>query len=525
MARSDAALTVAPPAEQTQGDDPPTWRRIVGTLDAAAPLLLGVAMLIYVAVIFAASKWQLDALRMGFDPLVYEQPLWNTLHGHVAEQSSLSYTTSAFGQDLFLFHFVLLPFYAIKQTTATLLFLQTVGAAFGALAVYLIARDRLPGTRIVPLLFAALFLSYVPMQNVNLYEVQPRLFAATFLLFAYWCMTRGYAVGFWVCIVLAIINRNDTALVVAAMGLYAFWTRRRWLYSWAPLIFGAIYWVLAVFVVIPAFTHGAQFSYLQNYDWLGPNVSAMARTMITHPWSVLRTAFGPDRWQYPLSLLFALAFLPLLAPRPLLMALPPFLLNLFAGDHYKYQRDIFHQYSALITPWLFVAAILAVAALADGTHPLYRCLPRLRDGVRRVRPATLGACLVLPLLALSLFQFAYTQPNKVVTYLQHGDDPTRTPQVDVLIAMIPKDAPLAVTSLAATRVPLRRELYEFPGNEFYDPALIDKADYVLGDRRRDGGTEGAALDALRANGQWQLVKRQGDFELLHRIASPPGHTG
>ena len=91
---------------------------------------------------------------MGFDPLVYEQPLWNTLHGHIAEQSALSYTTSAFGQDLFLFHFVLLPFYALKETTATLLFLQTVGAAFGALAVYLIARDALPRTRIVPLLFA-----------------------------------------------------------------------------------------------------------------------------------------------------------------------------------------------------------------------------------------------------------------------------------------------------------------------------------------------------------------------------------
>jgi uncharacterized membrane protein len=524
MARGDAALTITPPAEQTSADGPPLTRRIIGALDAAAPLLLGLAILAYIAVIFAASKWQLDALRMGYDPLVYEQPLWNTLHGHLAEQSGLSYTTSAFGQDLFLFHFVLLPFYAIKQTTATLLFLQTVGAAFGALAVYLIARDVLPRTRLVPLLFAALFLSYVPMQNVNLYEVQPRLFAATFLLFAYWCMTRGYAIGFWTCILLAIINRNDTALVVAAFGLYVLWTRRRWIYSWAPLVFGAAYWVLAVFVIIPAFAHGAQFSYLQNYDWLGPNFGAMVRTILTHPWYVLRTAFGPDRWQYALSLLFALAFLPLLAPRPLLMALPPFLLNLFASDHYKYQRDIFHQYSALITPWLFVAAILAVAALADGTHPLYRWLPRLREGLHRVSPSVIATCLLVLMLGLSLFQFAYTQPNKVVTWVQHRNDPTRTPQVDVLIALIPKDAPLAVTSLAATRVPLRRYLFEFPGNEFYDPQL-DKAEYVLGDRRRDGGTEAAELDTLKANGQWQLVKRQGDFELLRHIAPPPGQDG
>jgi hypothetical protein len=297
------------------------------------------------------------------------------------------------------------------------------------------------------------------------------------------------------------------------------------MYSWAPLLFGAIYWLLAVFVIIPAFTHGAQFSYLQNYDWLGPNIGAMVRTILTQPWYVFRTAFGPDRWQYALSLLFPLAFLPLLAPRPLLMAVPPFLLNLFASDHYKYQRDIFHQYSALITPWLFVATVLAVAAISDGTHPLYRWLPRARDLVRRMNPSAIAAGLVLCMLMLSAFQFAYTQPNKVVTFIEHRNDPTRAPQVDVLIAMVPKDAPLAVTSLAATRVPLRRYLYEFPGNEFYDPALIDKADYVLGDRRRDGSTEGAVLDTLKANGQWQLVKRQGDFELLHRIAPPPGQSG
>src|SRR5262249_34151003 len=159
-----------------------------------------------------------------------------------------------------------------------------------------------------------------------------------------------------------------------------------------------------------------------------------------------------------------------------------------------------HQYSALITPWLFVALIIAIAALSDGTHPLYRWLPRLRDTVRARQPIIATGIIVLA-LALSAFQFAYTQPNKVVTFIQHRNDPTRTPQVDVLIALIPKDAPLSVTSLAATRVPLRRYLYEYPGNEFYDPALIDRAVYVLGDRRRDGGTEGGEIDKLKANGQ------------------------
>ena len=210
--------------------------------------------------------------------------------------------------------------------------------------------------------------------------------------------------------------------------------------------------------------------------------------------------------------------------------LPPFLINIFSSDHYKYQRDIFHQYSALLVPGLFIAAILAVAALADGTHPLYRLAPRIKDALLRVPAAVVGTCLVVVMLALSLFQFVYTKPDKIASWAESGGqisqaDKNRAASVDVLIAMIPKDAPLSVTSLAAVHVPLRRYLYEFPGNEFYDATLVDRAEYVLGDRRRDGNTEGAALDALKANGQWQLVKRQGDFELLHRIAPPPGRTG
>lgn len=518
MAMSQTATESHTPS--TASGAPPKRTTGVGVMDAvdrAVPFLLAAAIIGYVLIIYLTSKWFLDTLRTGYDPLVYVQPLWNSLHGHIAEQSALSYTTSAFGQDLFLFHFVLLPFFALHPATETLLFLQTVAAAAGAGAVYLIARDTLPTRKIVPFLFATLFLSYLPMQNVNLYEVQPRLFAATFLLFAFWSMTRGYALIFWICIMLALINRNDVALVIVALGIYGLLTRRKITYSWLPIIVGAVYWLLAVFVIIPWFAHGAQFSYLQNYDWLGDSASAMAKTIVNHPISVLRTAFGRDRWEYPVSLLFPLAFLPLLAPRVLIVAVPPFLLNIFAGPHYAYQRDIFHQYSAFISPWLFIAAIFAVASLTDGTHPLYRWLPALRNAVRRVTPMLLPLTLVLIMLGCSLIQQAYTRPSKVGDYLTRKEDPNRIASVDILIPMIPKDAPLAVTSLAATRVPLRRYLYEFPGNEFYD-ANLDHVEYILGDRRR--GDEGQDLDKIRANGQWTLIKRQGDFELLQRIAPP-----
>ncbi len=465
-------------------------------LDSVTPYLLGVAILVYITVIFLVSKWQLDTLRMGFDPLVYIQPLWNTLHGRVAAQSMFAHRSTIFGQDLFLFHFVLLPFYALHPTIATLLLLQTIAAGVGAVAIFLIARDALPDHRIVALLFALLFLSYLPLQNDNLYEVQPRLFAATIFLFAYWCMTRGYIAAFWALILLAIINRNDAALVIAMLGCYGVLTRRPFAFSWLPLLIGSIYWVLAVFVIIPAFAGGRQFLYLENYGWLGETLGAIVRTITTHPLFVLRAVFAQDWWDYPIGLLFALAFLPLVQPRALIMAAPSFLLNFFAGAPFADQRDIFHQYSAFITPWLFVATILAVAAIARGTHPIMRTFPRLRAIVRRRGQGSVAISLVLLMLALSVLQQGYTRPNKLGDFLHHSENAPRVAAADALIRLIPPDAPLAVTSLVATRVPLRRSLYEFPGNASYDPALVDCALYILGDRQRDAATEGSALDTL-----------------------------
>jgi len=512
----------------------PLWAAVLDQFDRAAFGLLCIAIIAYVVGIFAVSKWQLDTLRMGFDPLVYEQPLWNTLHGRLAEQSSLDYTRSAFGQDLFLFHFVLLPFYAIKPATATLLLLQTLAAAAGAVAIYLLARDMIPGRSLPALLFAVGFLAYLPLQNVNTYEVQPRLFAATFLLFAFWFLTRRNTVGYWVCLVFALLSRIDTALVIAALGVYGLLAagqyrlnrqQRLW-FGGLPLVVGLGYWSLAVFLIVPAIAGGAQFSYLQNYDWLGASAPEIGRTLATHPGDVLRVVLGADRGRYVWTLLYPLALLPLLAPRVLVVALPPLLLNLLAGPNYAYQRDIFHQYSALITPWLWVAAVVAVAALARGDHRLYRLLRlprRLRRQGNRDGRALVAVSLIGAILVLTLTQQVLTNPSRVRRAIKYHDDvkaANRAEQVDALNGLIPADAALAVTNDAALRVPVRRYLYLFPGDKYYDPKLVNCATYVLGDRRGDKGQEGIALDKLIITGDWQVVKVQGDFQLIHYTGPP-----
>ncbi len=499
-------------------------RSALAMIERIAPALLAGAIVLYVAVIFTVSVWELHALRFGFDPVIYEQPLWNTLHGHIMEQSGFAYTKSELGHDLILFHFIWLPLYALRPATTTLLLLQTLAAAAGAIPVYLIARDLLKGRRLPALLFGLLYLSYVPLQNVNLYEISPRLFAATFLLFAYWCMTRNYTILFWVMLLLAITNRNDTALVVAALGLHGVLTHRRWVYSWLPMVFGVCYWLVAIFIIVPAIAGGTQYGYIQNYSWLGGSALDIARMMVTHPWFVFHHLLTPDRGRYLLSLLYPLGFLPLLQPRALVIAAPTILLNLLSGPNYAYQRDIYHQYSALAVPGLFIATLLAVATIRDGTHPIVKMLPRLRTLRPGKIPVVLPSALVAILLLLSVVQQATLNPNRIGQAIHNRHNPriaSRVTSLHAAIKLIPNDAPLAVTNLAADRVPMRRYIYFFPGDQYYDPALINRAAYVLGDRTQSNGTEAMLLDRLAANGQWEVIGRPGDFEVLHRIATPP----
>lgn len=102
--------------------------RILALLDHATPLLLGAAIGCECAIIILTSRWEVHALRYGYDPIVYEQPIWNTLHRHVMELSTLSL---ALGRDLLLFNFVLLPFYAPHPVTIPLLLPRAIAAGAG----------------------------------------------------------------------------------------------------------------------------------------------------------------------------------------------------------------------------------------------------------------------------------------------------------------------------------------------------------------------------------------------------------
>jgi len=556
--RASRGAALAP----ARGAITPVEGGLAGFIEAHAGPLLALLIVAYTLIFSGLNWYRIRTLRQGFDFLVYEQPIWNTVHGRPFEQSMYSFSTTHLGVDLALFELWIAPFYAIWRSPMTLFALISLGAGLGAWPLFLIARERF-SSALVGLGWAFLYLLFLPVGTITLAEFQPRLFAASALLGAYWFYRQKRAIPFWICLVIALTVRSDVGLVVGTFGLYAILDRRDARFGLLPAIVGFGYWIVAVFLIIPALANGHGFLWQVNYTWLGENTRAIVATVVTHPLYTAQGVFTLEKGRYLAQLLWPLAFLPLLRPRLLLIPAPILALNLLSGE--LVQFDLFHQYQALIIPFLFIGAIegLAILRAAEGSARLWRL------GVLVVA-ATVAAILLLPiwpgsaddrngllptmhplvwpiLLALLLAPAAlgaliqrWPQASRtvpvalaglaVLMLLQHltlGSEPLRfvknphaSPRLaaaQAVIALVPPDAPLAVTSQLGIQVPMRRYLYHFPGNSSYDPALVARAAYVIGDRQRDNGREATDIAALVKSGRWQIIADRSDFVLLRQI--------
>jgi uncharacterized membrane protein len=529
----------------------------------AVPLLAALIVL-YTAVFTGLNIYRTRALRQGFDFLVYEQPIWNTVHGHPFAQSMYAFTPTHLGVDLVWFELWIAPFYALWQSPVTLFVLISLGAALATISLFLIARERFHSA-VLGLSCAALYLVYLPVGTITLDEFQPRLFSASALLAAWWCARRRRPVAYWCWLLVALSVRSDVGLVVGCLGLY--WlvgksgsekrSTSQLVYGLAPAIVGFGYWALAIFVLVPHFANGHSFLFAVNYVWLGENTRAIVTTVVTHPLYTLQGVLTLEKARYLAQLLWPLAFLPVLRLDIVAIAAPIFALNLLSGE--QVQFDVLHQYQALIIPFLILAAIEGLADLRDADArgrrwrllmlggaaalAIVALLPTWpgnadsRNGLHATVALVILAALVavpvgiailawrgsarLPIatLAAVLMLMALQYPAQGSELIRFAKNPHASPRLAAaqrIIARVPPDAPLAVTSQLGLQVPLRRQLYAFPGNSSYDPALVAHAQYVIGDRQRDFPREREAIDQLTASGAWRVVAEENDYVLLER---------
>jgi uncharacterized membrane protein len=350
----------------------------------ASWILLWVLIVAYIAYFGLLTLQKHNAFQTtAFDLGNVDQAVWNTRQGRLFHMTNIEGLTNRLGTHV---EPILLPIsllYFVWSDPRLLLLLQTIIIALGAWPVYLISQRALaklqsPSSNlqaILPLLFALVYLLFPALQSANTFDFHAVSLAPTFFLFAFYFLETERWGWYALFAVLTMSCKEDMPLLAAMLGFYALFVRRKWLVGLATMVVAVAWFLVAVGWIMPHFDTRGVSPLANRYAYLGDGPLEMAATLLTRPGLVLEHLFTAANLDYVLNLLAPVAFLSLLAPQVLMLALPPLLVNLLSTDGFMHQLEAFH-YGAPLVPVVVISAAYGAVWLIR-RFSRFRALPLL----------------------------------------------------------------------------------------------------------------------------------------------------
>ncbi|MEO6863716.1 MAG: DUF2079 domain-containing protein [Microcoleus sp.] len=249
--------------------------------------------------------------------------------------------------------------YKIYPDVHWLLLIQAVALALGALPVWSLAIQAGLNNSISRAI-ACIYLLYPLVFNVNLFDFHPEVIALPALLAAILAARLNKTLWFCAAILLVLSCKAVLSLTVAAMGLWLLCFDKKRNCGLIALFLGVGWFLITTQALIPYFNQGREHAGIGRYQYLGHSVLEIAVNLILKPNLILGRFFSLDTFEY-----LALLVLPIIwwiSPRgliPLISAVPMLVMNILSDI--PAQRDLIHQYSIPILPFLLVAVISSLA--------------------------------------------------------------------------------------------------------------------------------------------------------------------
>lgn len=321
-------------------------------------------ILLAALVLFAASTVRhLMLISTGFDLGIYDQVAYLLSRGKAPISSYLGFHHLG-NHAAYSFYLLAIPYW-IYPSVYWLFGVQAVCLALGALPTWMLARQAGLSQALASAM-AAVYLLHPIVFNVNMFDFHPEVMALPVILLLIWLARADdlpparRKLWFSVALVFVLGCKASLSITMAAMGFWLLlFERRRWFGTLA--LVGGVGWFLATTQwMIPGFS-GAEAAALGRYQELGgDSVLAVAKNLVLNPGFLLQKILTQASLQY-----LGLLFLPLiwgLSPRhwqPLIVTVPLIVINILSSN--GAQRDLVHQYSLPILPFLLLAVIDSLA--------------------------------------------------------------------------------------------------------------------------------------------------------------------
>lgn len=304
----------------------------------------------------------------GFDLGLFDQIFWNTTQGRLLESTmsqALPVTHSLLADHFSPILLLLAPMYFAAPHPETLLVMQTLALALGAWPVYLLAKLKLSAG--YALLWVVVYLLFVPLAYINLFDFHEVAFSVAPLGFALYFLERGRRGWFLVSLLVTFLVKEEMGLVGAGFGAYALLGKRDWKLGLGVLAGSLLAFVALVQIAIPFFAGGRSYPYIaERYAQVGGSPGGVLKTLVTDPMRIGRALLQPKKVYFVVALFGSTLGLSVLAGWAGLLLLPT--LGYLLLSEYQPQFSFTSQYSAPLIPLVAGTAILALARLPESTR-------------------------------------------------------------------------------------------------------------------------------------------------------------
>jgi uncharacterized membrane protein len=392
---------------------------------------------------------------MAWDMGIFDQAIWNTLHGDILF-SSIRGNFSLAGDHFEPILFFMVPFYQIFPHVFTLIIVQAVILGASVFPLYLLAKERLQ-TSILAFSFVLSFILSKGLRGVGLSDFHPEAFMVLFSFWAFYFLIKKKNILFALAIVLLLFCKESAVFILLGLGVFAFIGLKRRLAGFLVLLSAVFAWCLETRILLPAFNPSGNYLFMVRMPF-GDTYQENLAFVITKPLKFISFIFMPRKIIYLFKLLGQAGFLPIFSPvHCLLMFFPLLTVILSTEGHFGYYLLSTH-YIGHILPFVYIAGVCGAGRLIDKL--------RLSEKGR--------VYLAVYLVLVSLFAYGKTDAYKFAKFMK-GMNKHQCIEKARYLALIPKSASVSAVSNLIPQLSHRKYIYDWEP----DSPVSLATDYVV----------------------------------------------
>ena len=406
-------------------------------------------------------------------------------------------------------YYLLLPFYWLAPTPATLQVLQAAVLATAVIPLWKLGKQHglTPPLRTMLCFLLLLYPAYAGGAS---YDIHENAFLTPLILWLFYGIDRKNGAVTAAAALLTLMVKEDAAVYVAVIAVYlllrsALTRDRQWGLTAGGLMLGAaLIWFAVVTGYLSTSGDGVMTYRYNNFIFDGSgSLFAVIKAVLLCPAKAIFECVDAEKLAFIGLTVGALAFLPLLTRRyeRLILLIPYLLVNLMSD--YQYQHDIFFQYTYGATACLFY---LVAVNLADW-----------KAGTRQIAALGAALCVSAGCFCGQILPVALRYPSYCLTYSGYYDS------LREVLDVVPDGASVAATTFYTTYLSQRPELYDIRyssqdhilGCEYMVLGVTDKNSFKKYAVDGKNGYENFVI-FLEQNGYERIAACEGKLEIYER---------